>query len=132
MFAFRPCCMAHSWVMGRVHQSMRRRGSLWRPRSAGYVHTGGITTSGKPLAMYGADDPPYGKKQGKLSTDELYNSAPKKTLQIQRLPFSNWRRKPTIRPFLNPRIAYHQDFANTGHRAAWTICGPQTSASACG
>jgi hypothetical protein len=117
----------NSWVMGRVHQSMRRRGSLWRPRIL-RVHvstTGGITTSGKPLAMYGADDPPYGKSRVNCQVprpacpspptarltrrlepppscrsvaDALYKSDPNKTVQLRRLPLSNWRRKP---------LAYH-------------------------
>jgi hypothetical protein len=50
-------------VFDRVHQSMRRRGSLWHPRLP-RVHvctTGGTATLGKPLAMYGADRTPCGK-----------------------------------------------------------------------
>src|SRR6516165_10088191 len=127
MFVFRPCCMAQLLGNGRVHQSMRRRGSLWRPRIR-RVHVstkGGITTSGKPLAMYGADDPPYGKSWENCQVprpacpspptarltrrlepppscrsvaDALYKSDPNKSLQIRRLPLSNWRRKP---------LAYH-------------------------
>src|SRR5262249_28741413 len=114
----------NSRVMGRVHQSMRC-GSLLRPRIR-RVHvstTGGITTSGKPLAMYGADDPPYGKSRVNCQVprpacpspptarltrrlepppscrsvaDALYKSDPNKTLQIRRLPLSNWRRKPGL------------------------------------
>src|SRR5262249_36999388 len=57
--------LSRSFIAPTAAKSMRRRGSLWRPRIR-RVHvstTGGITTSEKPLAMYGADDPPYGKSR---------------------------------------------------------------------
>src|SRR5262245_31267691 len=127
----------NSWVMGRVHQSMRRRGSLWRPRirSVHVSTTGGITTSGKPLAMYGADDPPYGKSRVNCQVPRPACPSPPTARLTRRLAdpsrthFTNptltkpcksdacrfqtgaanlW---PTIRPFLNRRVAYHQDFA---------------------
>ena len=128
MFVFRPCCMAQLLGNGprsSIHEA--ERFSLWCPRIR-RMHvstTGRITTSGKPLAMYGADDPPYGKSGENCQVprpacpspltarltrrlepppscrsvaDALYKSDPNKSLQIRRLPLSNWRRKP---------LAYH-------------------------
>src|SRR5262249_49923806 len=63
MFVFRPYCMAQLPGNGpRSSHEVRFSLAATHPQGA-CVHNGGITTSGKPLAMYGADDPPYGKSR---------------------------------------------------------------------
>src|SRR5215471_20311434 len=90
--------------------------------------------------MYGADDPPYGKSRVNCQVprpacpspptarltrrlepppscrsvaDALYKSTPTKPCKSDACRFQTGAANlwPTIRPFLNRRVAYHQDFA---------------------